>query len=304
MIRICSEVRISDIDTTPTFDKRAFENRLVDAFVKYHLNNGANYEFVCRPDEKHKGSLSLPDFEYCCRDNKILLIELKAITYLQSTSYMSLKDSFLILCKELEQKVSGTFYMMVPYQKILQERTGTSKNKKNFFLNIKEEILKKTTDLKQGESIDINSVLKILKMGNDGSSIHFFSSNLSPYWTKDVSRMIELLKKVGEKFNNYKKNLSKNILIFLHKGLQSTCNDVEIVIEDIESGRYDENHRTLPVFSGLYEIFVIPINIDWNRVIPVCRCYPHPKSAILCTKSQLFRDETELFYFLKEYFPG
>ena len=133
MIRICPEVRISDIDTTPTFDKRAFENRLVDAFVKYHLNKGANYEFVCRPDEKHKGSLSLPDYEYFDKHTKqTLLIELSAITYKHATHYESLYKVFLSLCGELTGLLQGIFYIIVPYEKIPQYRVNTLKKRNQY----------------------------------------------------------------------------------------------------------------------------------------------------------------------------
>jgi len=290
------------------FDRK-YERLIADAFVRFYNNGNDEYEFVCRPDEKYRGCAPLPDFEYCCPQNsQRVLIELKRILSEQATPCMSLYRNFLSLCDKFKNRIPGVFYILMRFEEIPQAQTQKSKERKKFFENIEEKLWEQCKKLKVKDYCGIASGVVLYKENSDNSDMYVFGGTLSPPQIRCTSYMRELLKNVGNKFINFnkplQKSLDKNILLFLDKGVQHTMrNDIISQITEIELISKAES-CILPVFNGLYEIYLISFDVHFNNDLTISRCYPTLYETKLCAKSQIFENATEYYKFLDSYFPG
>lgn len=285
---------------------KEYERRIADAFIKYHLNkDNMNYRFVSRPDENHKGDLKLPDFEYYDIKTKTsLLLEFSRVTYKKARRLTSLKREFVSLKRNLDGKLNGTFALLIDYDTIPQKKTKKLRNRNKYFGNLYERISKVSKKMVVHENQQVDDSVTILKQDDNGSSLWFYPLHFQPYWTENPKDVIDLLKDAEKKFNNYQKSESKNILILIHFGLQQLRNEISVLLMDLKAFIHDRSKDQFSMFTGLYDFYILFLDIDWNTDITVHRFYPKPMSTGLGYLSDIFENRKEYWKFLDDYFPG
>ena len=287
----------------PTFDKKALERSIADAFVQFHLNNTdkTNYEFVCRPDEEHGGSIKLPDFEYKDKNGDFTqLIEMGRIMHMDTTRHMTIYKGFLTICEELERRVTGVYWLGVNHEKIQKAKT---KKWTTYFAEMESAIERKAMTMTAGDNENIDGVF-LQKFDDQGASFSLFSTNLSPLDTQNITWLVKLLQETGEKFTNYRMRNSRNILLLLQMETDIIKDEISVPIRLLKAGIYGKEHCSLPLFSGLYTVYVMFIEPFWDKEINLCQCYPHLVCVGLCKNSQIFKDIDDMHNSLKHYFPG
>ncbi|MBE0434027.1 hypothetical protein IBX73_11270 [candidate division WOR-3 bacterium] len=154
-----------------------------------------------------------------------------------------------------------------------------------------------------GDQRNIDGVL-LQKFGDQGASFSFFSTNLSPLNTQRIYWFVKLLKETGEKFVNCREVNNRNILLLLHMDTDIAKDEITVPIRLLEAGIYGKEHCSLPLFSGLYAVYVMFIEPFWGKEITICQCYPQLICMGLCRSSQIFKDADEMHHYLRRYFPG
>jgi hypothetical protein len=278
------------------YDEKKFEKNLTEAFLK-HYKKTTSYRYLCRPDECC--NIPAPDFKYTdIRDNGIVYIELTRIT-VQNLSYeKGVRDTFAPLSAHLRGKIKGSFLLLIDLDDV--SKTTKAEREKSL-AELEHTIVEASNSMNENDKLALEKGITLVKYANIDSCVYLHIRNLSPLNSEDKSYLVDLFKKKGQKFLQFRKSNTTHLLLILHNQRVYPWNDIGNFIREIQSGLYEDISFPSDMIDEVYDII---LDLEWQQDITVSECYPHSKSEGMGSKTQICETQREYTNWCINYFHG
>lgn len=286
-------------------DERSCEKLIINTFLSNYFNEqfGCEFQYHSETDRflkvDAKQQVSKPNYLFIDTSGRYnLFIEITRIVNLYLKYNKAIERRLEIIKSKVEGKLNGSFLLYALTHQMSQKEWRKI-YKETTLDKIAEIIIEKNSEVQLNNDIVITEGFKLYKMDEEKSSLSIIAFGKSQMATDNQSYMVNLFKKMVQKFRNVKNDNSKNLLIILkYKGITKWWQVGQFIADMIVF--QEDKIFAKDVIDGVYEII---FDEQWTSDITLDMCYPQKGSRGLCPKQQLFDNETVYRVFRDIYFP-